>query len=154
MLTVLSVHHVGVQTDHFENCLNWYLDFFEAEQIWQLDRFSRLTLRRLPGIRRLTEVTAGGVRFHLFDRVTHTGKTPSPDDFLFQHVCLVVDGAEELSRIRLRWLKLYKSGRYKFMLPDPPTEIVTDADGIQSLYLFDVNGLEFEFTYVPGETDG
>ncbi|HEX7306211.1 VOC family protein [Lentzea sp.] len=149
---MLSVHHVGVQTDDFENCLNWYLDFFEAKQMWELDRFSRLTLRRLPGIRRLTEVSVGDVRFHLFDRATHTGRTALPDDFQFQHVCLAVGDADELPRIRLRWVRLYQSGRYRFALPDPPTEIITDADGVQSLYLFDVNGLELEFTHLPGDT--
>jgi catechol 2,3-dioxygenase-like lactoylglutathione lyase family enzyme len=154
VLTVLSVHHVGVQTDDLENCLSWYLDFFDAEQIWQLDRFSELTRSRLPGIQRLTEVTAGGVRFHLFDRSTHSSKGPLPDDFQFQHVCLAVGSAGELTRIRARWLELYESGRYRFALDDPPTEIVTDADGIQSLYVLDVNGLEFEFTYVPGSSDG
>jgi hypothetical protein len=51
---------------------------------------------------------------------------------------------------RDRWLALRDSGRYHFATDEPPTDIVTDADGVQSCYILDVNGLEFELTYVPG----
>lgn len=147
---VLSIHHVGIQTDDLDNCLSWYLDFFEAKQMWRLDRFSELTLSRLPGIGRLVEVAAGDVRFHLFDRSGHDGRSrPPAEGFQFQHVCVEVGSAEELRRVRERWLELYRSGRYSFACADQPTPIVTDADGVQSLYVFDVNGLEFEFTYLP-----
>ncbi|SCF02221.1 hypothetical protein GA0074695_2919 [Micromonospora viridifaciens] len=147
---MVRFHHVGVQTDDLGNCLNWYLDFFEAERTWQLDRFSELTLSRLPGIAELTEVKVGSIRFHLFDRNAHDRQQPPASGYQFQHVCLAVDTAEELHELRRRWLDLYGSGKYAFARPDQPSEIVTDDDGIQSLYLLDVNGLEFEFTYVPG----
>ncbi len=71
----------------------------------------------------------------------------------FQHLCLSVASPAELSLWRNRWDALYESGRYAFLRPDQPTEIVVDADGVRSFYCFDVNGLEFEFTHVPGTDD-
>lgn len=143
------VDHVGVQTADLENCLHWYEQFFGAERKWELDRFSELTLSRLPGIGRLIEVAVGDLRFHLFDRSDHNRRTPDADSYQFQHVCLRVDTPEELSTVRDRWIELYESGRFAFAREDPPTDIVVDDEGVLSLYLFDVNGLEYEFTYVP-----
>jgi hypothetical protein len=60
-----------------------------------------------------------------------------------------VNSHRELDDWRNRWLDLFASGRYKFALPDPPTDMVVDERGIENFYAFDVNGLEFEFTYVP-----
>lgn len=143
------IHHVGVQTADLNNCLSWYLDFFGAEQKWELDRFSPLTLSRLPGIGRLVEVAVGDLRFHLFDRAGHTGVQPDPDGFLFQHLCLQIDSPQELETVHRHWIDLYESGRYSFARPDQPTDIVVDDDNVHSLYLYDVNGLEYEFTYIP-----
>ncbi|MFF7638211.1 VOC family protein [Kitasatospora sp. NPDC008050] len=143
------IHHLGVQTADLDNCLAWYLEFFGAEQKWELDKFSELTLSRLPGIRRLIEVAAGGVRFHLFDRADHNGVLPDANGFQFQHACLQVAEPQELEVARRRWIELYESGRYTFARPDQPTEIVVDSDGVHSLYVYDVNGLEYEFTFIP-----
>ncbi|MEU6059812.1 VOC family protein [Streptomyces sp. NPDC047097] len=143
------IHHLGVQTADLDNCCEWYLEFLGAEKKWELDRFSDLTLSRLPGIGRLVEIAVGDLRLHLFDRSGHTGETPHEEDFQFQHVCLTVDAPEELEAVRDRWNALYDSGRYRFVREERPTEIVVDDDGVWSLYLYDVNGLEFEFTYVP-----
>jgi hypothetical protein len=63
-------------------------------------------------------------------------------------VCLAAGSGDELLLLRGRWLDLFVSGRYAFARDDQPTEIVTDADGTQSFYALDVNGLEFEFSYV------
>ncbi|MEU6083129.1 VOC family protein [Streptomyces sp. NPDC047108] len=144
-----SIHHVGVQTADLENCLNWYLEFFEAEKKWELDRFSELTLSRLPRIGRLVEVAVGDLRFHLFDRTGYDAGPPQDDAFQFQHVCLRVDTPEDLETVRDRWTELYDSGRFAFARQDGPTDIVVDGDGVSSLYVFDVNGLEYEFTHVP-----
>ncbi|MET9469984.1 VOC family protein [Streptomyces sp. NPDC006544] len=145
------IHHLGVQTADLDNSLNWYLEFFDAELRWSLDRFSSLTLSRLPGIRRLVEVGAGDLRFHLFDRDGHNGEIPDPHGLQFQHACLQVGSPDDLEVIRRRWTDLYESGRFSFARPDQPTAIVVDGDGVQSLYLFDVNGLEFEFAYLPDD---
>jgi catechol 2,3-dioxygenase-like lactoylglutathione lyase family enzyme len=143
----LTLHHIGVQTTDFDNSVAWYKQFFGCHVNWTLDKFSELTLSRLPGIQRLAELAVGEVRFHVFDR---SGLDAPPLDVLqFQHVCLRASSADELRRWRDRWNELRDGGEFSFTRPDLPTDIVTDADGIQSFYAFDVNGLEFEFTYLP-----
>jgi catechol 2,3-dioxygenase-like lactoylglutathione lyase family enzyme len=144
------LHHVGIQTRDLANCVAWYRDFFGCAEKWSLAEFSELTHSRLPGIRRLTEVKVGNLRFHLFDRDEDRPDLPGGNKTQFQHVCLAVASPEELRAWRDRWLALYESGRYHFATDEPPTDIVTDADGVQSCYVMDVNGLEFELTYVPG----
>jgi catechol 2,3-dioxygenase-like lactoylglutathione lyase family enzyme len=147
-------HHVGVQTTDLDNCVSWYQDFFGCRPAWTLSTFSELTLSRLPGIVRLTEMVVGDVRLHLFERASERagqGVVPGPPDTIvqFQHVCMLVESSDELVRWRRHWIDLFTSGRYAFALPDQPTEILYDAEGIESFYTFDVNGLEYEFTYVP-----
>ncbi|MFJ4876894.1 VOC family protein [Streptomyces sp. NPDC088745] len=146
---VPELHHVGVQTDDLDNCAAWYEEFFGCTTNWTLDTFCDLTLSRLPGITRLTEVTVAGLRFHLFERTGHDGAVPGANTRQFQHICLAVGSPEELRAWRERWLRLYASGRFRFAVDEKPTEIVVDADGVQSCYVLDVNGLEFEFTYAP-----
>lgn len=142
-------HHVGIQTNDLDNSVRWYTEFHGAEVVWTLNEFSELTRRRLPGIRELTEISLGHVRLHLFERV---GKPFEPAESAvgFQHFCFGVSAPEQLEVIRRRWIELYDSGRYTFAVDEPPTEIVND-DGVLSFYTYDVNGLEFEFTYVPGD---
>jgi len=146
---------VGVQTNDLDNSESWYHDFFQCHRTWSLSTFSDLTLQRLPGIRRLSELVVGDVRVHLFERPGHPAVQPGTSITQFQHVCVAVDTPEDLTVFRERWIELFESGRYTYALPDEPTEIVVDADGVQSFYTYDVNGLEFEFTYVPpGDVDG
>lgn len=142
-------HHVGVQTSDLDNSLAWYRDFLGLEPSWTLTRFSELTRRRLPGIRRLTELVVGGVRVHLLERDSRAAPPPGAAVVAFQHVCVSLDAPEHLQTLRRRWVELYASGRYAFALPDQPSEIVVDDDGVHSFYALDVNGLEFEFTHVP-----
>jgi catechol 2,3-dioxygenase-like lactoylglutathione lyase family enzyme len=144
-----TVHHIAVQTADLANSVAWYRDFLGCRETWSLERFSDETRRRLPGIRRLTEVVSDGFRLHLFER---DGLAAAPIDGgpSVQHLCLSTASAEELRRWRRRWLDLFASGRYRFALPDRPTRIDTDDRGVQSFYALDVNGLELEFTYVPG----
>jgi catechol 2,3-dioxygenase-like lactoylglutathione lyase family enzyme len=148
-----SFHHIGVQTTDLDNCLSWYQDFFGARPVWTLTRFSELTLKRLPGIARLSEMVLGNMRLHLFERAAEgTGQHnpwPYHSDTQFQHLCLQVASSEELARWRQRWRPLYDSGRYVFALPEQPTEIIRDSDRVESFYCLDVNGLEYEFTYIP-----
>lgn len=144
-------HHVGIQTDDLGNSAAWYTDFFGFRPAWTLEEFSELTRSRLPGIRRLMELTAGDVRVHLLERDGRPAPPPGDSLAQFQHLCVAVDSPADLVTLRRRWVQLYESGRYTFALPDQPTEIVTDGEGVQSLYAFDVNGLEFEFTYVPAD---
>ena len=142
-------HHVGIQTNDLANSIRWYEDFHGAERRWTLAEFSELTRSRLPGIRELTEMAVGDVRVHLFERAGHA-VDPAASAVAFQHFCFGVATPEQLGSVRRRWIELYESGRYAFALDEQPTEIVTDDDGVQSFYAYDVNGLEFEFTFVPG----
>lgn len=143
-------HHVGVQTVDLANSLAWYEDFFGATATWTLTTFSETTVRRLPGITTLTEVVAGPVRIHLFERAGRAAPEPGESVIGVQHVCFAVGSPAELAGWRARWLASYESGRYSFAFTDPPTEVDVDADGVCSFYAYDVNGLEFEFTHVPG----
>ncbi|MEU8511537.1 VOC family protein [Kitasatospora sp. NPDC048722] len=144
----LRFHHVGVQTTDLENSVRWYGDFLGCQRAWSLDRFSELTRSRLPGIRELTEMVLGDVRFHLFSRPGRKSE-PAESAVQFQHFCFSVSTAEDLKWFRRRWIELYESGRYAFAIDEQPTDIVIDEDGVQSFYTYDVNGLEFEFTFVP-----
>lgn len=144
-----KLHHLALQTADLANSLAWYRDFLGCRETWSLERFSAETRRRLPGIRRLTEVVAGELRLHLFERDGLAG-SPVAGGPELQHLCLSTASPEELRRWRRRWLDLFASGRYRFARPDPPTEVDTDDQGVQSFYALDVNGLELEFTYVPG----
>jgi catechol 2,3-dioxygenase-like lactoylglutathione lyase family enzyme len=144
----LRFHHVGIQTNDLDNSVAWYEEFLGCQRAWTLDRFSELTLSRLPGIRALTEMVVGDIRLHLFERPGRAAD-PAESATQFQHFCFRVSVPEELVTLRQRWIELYESGRYTFALDEQPTDIVTDNDGIQSFYTYDVNGLEFEFTFLP-----
>ena len=145
----LRFHHVAVQTNDLEQSIAWYEDFLGCRPVWSLTEFSELTRSRLPGIRRLNEIVVGDIRLHVFERQGREAPPPGESVTQFQHLCMKVDAPEELVRLRERWLELYESGRFSFAFDDPPTEVVVDADGVQSFYALDLNGLEFEFTFVP-----
>jgi catechol 2,3-dioxygenase-like lactoylglutathione lyase family enzyme len=144
------LHHIGVQTVDLDNSVAWYRDFFGCRPTWTAEKFSDVTLDRLPGIVRLTEVEVGDFRLHLFERTSHSGRHDD-DRVQFQHLCVAVDSPAELARWRERWLELFESGRYRFTRPGAPTEIIVDDRDVSSFYCFDVNGLEFEFTHIPGD---
>jgi catechol 2,3-dioxygenase-like lactoylglutathione lyase family enzyme len=142
-------HHVAVQTADFDRSVAWYQEFFGCELTWTLQEFSELTRTRLPGITELAELILGATRFHVFARGAGPAQPPPRDTQQFQHLCLSAGSAAMLAAWRDRWLEIFRSGRYSFAIPEAATDIVTDADGVQSFYCYDVNGLEYEFTYVP-----
>ncbi|MFI0242904.1 VOC family protein [Streptomyces sp. NPDC016845] len=143
------LHHIGVQTTDLDNCASWYEDFFGCRRTWSTNVFSPLTLHRLPGITRMLEMALGDTRFHLFERVAAGTGPPESNPAQFQHVCMAVADSARLRAQRTVWCELYASGRYAFSLPDPPSDIVIDDDGVESFYCLDVNGLEFEFAHLP-----
>lgn len=148
--TFERLHHVGVQTSNLENCIAWYGDFFSAITTWALNEFSELTKSRLPGISRLVELRAGPIRFHVFNVSPGPGKAVPTRYDQFQHCCFEVRSADMLVHWRARWFELFNSGRYMFASAEPATEIVEDAEGVRSFYALDVNGLEYEFTWLGG----
>ncbi|MFC3989254.1 VOC family protein [Actinoplanes siamensis] len=149
-----ALHHVAVQTSDIDSAIAWYTDFFGCVARWSMESgFSPQSCERLPGLARVVEMASGDMRFHLFTR--GPGHDPADlDSNQFQHVCIRVDSPEELSRWRDKYMELYNSGRYVFRRPEPAGEIDIDADGMQSFYAYDVNGLEIEMSYMPGGDDG
>ncbi|MFI1825744.1 VOC family protein [Streptomyces sp. NPDC020412] len=150
------LHHIAVQTADLANCVAWYREYFGCRPTWSTDVFSPLTRSRLPGIVAMAELEADGMRFHLFEYDDPEGdraggaSAPPPVGPRFQHVCLVASSSAELRARRRRWWDVFDSGRFDFARSEGPTEVVVDEGGVESFYFYDVNGLEFEFTHVPG----
>ncbi|TNH22732.1 VOC family protein [Micromonospora orduensis] len=146
---------MGVQTADLANSIAWYEDFLGCAVSWEMNQgFSALSQRRLPGLSHLVEVAVADIRLHLFTRDIDSAGPPAADANQFQHVCLRVATEEELRRWHRHWFSLYESGRYTFARQELASEIDIDADGMQSFYAYDVNGLEYEFTYLPDGADG
>ncbi len=146
-----SFNHIAIQTDDVDSTIWWYGRFVGATVEWSLATFSPLTKARLPGIKKLVEIKAGDVRFHVFDRAEHSQEGPRPLDFQFQHVGVTVEHPHQLVELRERWLLLRESSDIRWTHDEPPSDIVSDPDGMQSLYVLDPNGLEFEFICFPGD---
>lgn len=145
----LRIHHVAVQTDDLPSSISWYEDFFGAEVSFTLSEFSELGMQRLPGLSELAELRAGELRIHLFTRGPLHG-APSPDTNHFHHLCIQVPNAEDLHAWRDRWCAIHDSGRYTFTKDVPATDIAADDDGALSFYVYDTNGVQFEFTCLAG----
>ena len=148
--STLAFHHVAVQTPDLRASIAWYKEFFGAEVSWTLETFSDLSMERLPGLSGVAEVTAGGLRFHLFSCGPKYDAPPPPDVSQFQHVCVEVRSREELSAWHARWHAVRESGDHAFAREALASDIVVDGDGVLSFYAFDINGVEFEFTCFPG----
>jgi hypothetical protein len=118
-----------------------------------METFSPFSVRRLPGLSRVTELAADGLRFHLFTCDGGRHEPPEPQLNQFQHVCISVDSPEALRARRERWFELLPAYRDLFAHPEPATEIDIDARGAHSFYARDINGLEYEFTYLPEDND-
>jgi catechol 2,3-dioxygenase-like lactoylglutathione lyase family enzyme len=146
-------NHVAIQTDDVDSTVTWYREFLGAAVEWTMheDQFSPLTTSRLPGIRTLTEVKAGELRFHVFDRAGHDRTGPGTLNYQFQHVGVLVDTPEQLGELRDRYLKARANTDLVWFRDQEPSDIVTDPDGMQSLYVLDPNGLELEFIFLPGD---
>lgn len=143
-------NHVAIQTDDVDSTIMWYREFIGATVEWSLDRFSPLTRERLPGIRKLVEIKVGDVRFHVFDREQHDRTGPGTLNYQFQHVGILVDGPEQLVELRERYIAVRERTDLTWHRDEAPSDIVTDDDGMQSLYVLDPNGLELEFIHLPG----
>ena len=146
-LRAARLHHVGIQTDDFDNCVAWYTEMLGCRTAWTLDGFSPTTLSRLPGIVRLAELTVDGLRLHVFER---SGDLPDlrPSRTQFQHVCIEVTERSDLDLLQDRWWSLFLSGRFIFARPPgEPTAIETSDTGTSGFYALDVNGLELEFVH-------
>jgi catechol 2,3-dioxygenase-like lactoylglutathione lyase family enzyme len=144
-----EINHIAIQTADLSNSIHWYQEFFGCRVTWSVDRFSELTLRRLPGITQLAELSVGRIRFHLFEVDAALAGDSGTGGSRFQHVCLGLGSGDELEVWRRRWIRLFESGRYRFARPERATEIIVDVNGSRSFYCLDVNGLEFELAQLP-----
>ncbi|WP_018681042.1 VOC family protein [Actinokineospora enzanensis] len=145
-----NFNHLAIQTDDVDATVRWYREFLGTTVEWTLEEFSPLTRARLPGIRRLVELRRGDVRLHVFDRDGHSRRDPDPLGYQYQHVGITVERPEDLVELREQWLRAHERTEVRWAREEPPSDIVTDADGMQSLYVLDPNGLELEFVYFPG----
>ena len=146
-------HHIAIQTKDMINCVSWYQEFFGCKKNWSLNKFSNLTLTRLPGIRELVELEIGNIKLHIFDRESVSDNLIPEQAAQFQHFCITVPQKSDLVQYREKWDRLAESGRFHFAKWEAPSDIVIDSDGVASLYLLDVNGLEFELCYIPDESN-
>lgn len=147
----LRVHHVAIESTCLDECVRWYREFLGCEQNWTLSTFSEVTMQRLPGIARLVEIAAGDLRLHVFERLRGAASERTMTVGPVQHICVAVSSPEELALHRERWLRLYPGYRAAFASDEAPTDVIIDADGSQSFYANDVNGVELEFRYDPPE---
>jgi len=145
----LRVHHIAIESNCLDECVSWYREFLGCELIWTLDTFSEVTTRRLPGIARLVEIGAGDLRLHVFERLRGSAPETTSTTGAVQHVCVAVSSPEELALRHDLWLRLFPRYRAAFATADPPTDVLVDADGSQSFYAYDINGVELELCYDP-----
>lgn len=145
------IHHVALVTADADNLGAWYHDLFGMRHVWTLVDFSELTMRRLPGIRRIDEWKLGSLRIHLLEVPSAEAASATVKMASYQHICLCLDSVEELIVLRRRWLSLAYSKRFRFFVEANASEVVIDPDGVASFYALDPDGLEWEFTVVPVE---
>ena len=141
----LRFHHIAIATHDLDAAVKWYESYFGAQCRWALSEFAPLTAERAPGITRMVELSLGGVFLHVYETPHADGS--KPPWFAGEHFCLQAHSLDELLRLRQRWFDLRDAGELARV--DPPTEVITDKDGIASFYGRDVTGLEYEVTYIP-----
>ena len=61
--------HIAIQTDNFDNTVNWYKTFFSCRRTWSRT-WEQLPLQiqtRMPFANQLVELRINDMRFHIFD---------------------------------------------------------------------------------------
>ena len=144
--------HLAIQVLHeqVDNTVKWYTDFFSCKKIWQQSTdFEELTKRRLPGIKTIVELESNFFRFHIFSRAIVNATV---NNYLqYHHIGFSVDKSDKLVELQKKWQDLRTSNQYGFYKDAYVTEKITDSIGVESIYFTDLNGLEYEVTYVPEE---
>lgn len=147
----IKFDHLAVQIPHqrLQNTVKWYIDFFGCTKNWeQYTSFEPLTYERIPGIQSIVELECKAFRFHIFGREP-LNEIVVNEYIQNHHVGFSVSDPSEIERIEQKWNELYQSQNYVFTQNAYVTEKMTDSLGVDSIYFTDVNGLEFEVTYVP-----
>jgi hypothetical protein len=142
--------HLAIQVlnGQVENTVKWYMDFFKCKKIWQQSSdFEDLTRRRLIGIDTIVELKSSFFRFHIFSRPINNSTV---DHYIqYHHIGFSVDKSSKLTKLIQQWHDLRLSNKYTFYKDAYVTEHIKDTIGVESIYFTDVNGLEYEVTYVP-----
>lgn len=147
----MQFDHLAIQIPHgsLNNTVLWYTDFFGCKTNWsQYSSFQPLTHQRVPGIQSIVELECAIFRFHLFER-SNIQESVLMNHIQNHHVGFSVNNSIGIQEIKTKWSKLYYSKKYIFVDDTYITEIIVDDVGVESIYFTDVNGLEFEVTYVP-----
>lgn len=142
--------HLAIQVEgrNLENTVKWYADFFECKKNWQQSSdFQQLTLDRIPGIQTIVELESSYFRFHLFSKKI-LGRA-FYENIQYHHIGFAAKSSNILDGFRKRWIRLQESKKYYFFKNTYVTEKIIDSLGVESLYFTDVNGLEYELTYIP-----
>ena len=148
----LIFDHIAIQVEgkNLANTIKWYADFFECKKNWQQSSdFQPLTLERIPGIQSIAEMESSYFRFHLFSKKTLNDVVC--ENIQYHHLGFSVENPSILDKFYEKWIKLHHSNKYYFSKNTYVTEKMIDSLGVESLYFTDVNGLEYELTYVPVE---
>lgn len=144
--------HLAIQVcnSRLETTVSWYEDFFACRKVWQQSTdFQDLTLQRLPGLTSIVELTSKNFRFHIFSREIED--IVRDNHLQFHHLGFSVNTSEEIDDIRDNWLRIHASNKYSYYSKTYVTEKIVDEIGVESIYFTDINGLEYELTYVPNE---
>jgi catechol 2,3-dioxygenase-like lactoylglutathione lyase family enzyme len=146
-----SLHHIAAIVRSADRSARWYTEVFGLRVNWTLTAFSDLTLKRLPGLTRIDELVADGIRVHLMEVRDASAGPADVSAAAFQHACLSVGSPDELAALHARSREAAESGDHAAA---PPSEIIVDADGVASFYLSDPDHLEWEITCVPATAAG
>ena len=140
-----KLDHIAIQTDNFDNTVQWYKDFFSCQATWDRtwEQLPQGIQARMPLATQLVELQVDTVRFHIFD-IKENYENASTNVLQYQHFGIVVDTREELDFLKDHWIQLYQSGKYQFKCATMPTDIIPSPGGLVCFYAFDPNGLEFE----------
>lgn len=147
----MKFDHLAIQipVGSLNNTILWYTDFFDCKQNWsQYSDFQPLTRQRIPGIKSIVELESRLFCFHLFES-SEIHEKVLKNHIQNHHLGFSVKTSNEIDQIIEKWNKLYQSQRYLFVQNAYITNKIRDSVGVESAYFTDVNGLEFEITYVP-----
>lgn len=149
----MQFDHLAIQipSNKIKNTIDWYTEFFNCKHIWtQSTSFAPLTLSRIPGILKIVELESSFFRFHIFTKEVVNNSTVE-EYTQYHHLGFSVNSSNELLFLIEKWKKLHISKKFVFVEGAYVTDLLIDAIGIESIYFTDVNGLEYEVTYIPNK---
>lgn len=135
----LVLHHVALPCRDIAATASWYAEILGCSISWRTTVFAESTRIRMPGLRCIAELQQGSVRLHVYE-------VPTVQQFPGQHYCVRVAEPQHLLEVRRRAAELAADGAAE-------AELITDDEGVQSIYLNDPDGNELELTFIPSESE-